>query len=218
MRAGYRFLRSQPTLFANTIQASFAQLTVGVLTALMPAYARAVFEAGALGWEAVYGLIESSVGIGNLVGGFAIGLVGARLSKGQMISGSYLVWGLLTTAFALSGNLGMVLGLALGSGIANMGFIIPSQALFQELTPAALMGRVVGFRFALVFGAMAIAMARRRRADPGHGRDRGHRPVRAGQRGRRHRRLPRAGDPRRMTWVHFGRAAFDRGPSADSQE
>gem|GEM_PF-305649 len=159
MRAGYRFLRSQPTLFANTIQASFAQLTVGVLTALMPAYARAVFDAGGLGWEAVYGLIESSVGIGNLVGGFAIGLVGARLSKGRMISGSYLVWGLLTTAFALSGNLGMVLGLAIGSGIANMGFVIPSQTLFQELTPAALMGRVVGFRFALVFGAMAIAMA-----------------------------------------------------------
>jgi hypothetical protein len=76
-----------------------------------------------------------------------------------MISGGYLLWGLLTTVFALSGNLGMVLGLALGSGIANMAFIIPSQALFQELTPAALMGRVVGFRFALVFGAMAIAMA-----------------------------------------------------------
>jgi DHA3 family macrolide efflux protein-like MFS transporter len=159
MRAGYRFLRSQPTLFANTIQASVAQLTVGVLTALMPAFSREVFESGTLGWEAVYGLIESSTGIGNLLGGFAIGLVGARLAKGRMISGGYLLWGLLTTVFALSGNLGMVLGLALGSGIANMAFIIPSQALFQELTPAALMGRVVGFRFALVFGAMAIAMA-----------------------------------------------------------
>jgi hypothetical protein len=159
MRAGYRFLRSQPTLFANTIQASVAQLTVGVLTALMPAFSREVFESGTLGWEAVYGLIESSTGVGNLLGGFAIGLVGARLAKGRMISGGYLLWGLLTTVFALSGNLGMVLGLALGSGIANMAFIIPSQALFQELTPAPLMGRVVGFRFALVFGAMAIAMA-----------------------------------------------------------
>ncbi len=159
MRAGYRFLRSEPTLFANTIQASVAQLTVGVLTALMPAYALAVFGASQFGWEAVYTFIEASVGAGNLLGGFAIGLIGARLAKGRMISGGYLVWGVLTIVFALTGNLGMVLGLALGSGIANMAFVIPSQALFQELTPPALMGRVVGFRFALVFGAMAIAMA-----------------------------------------------------------
>lgn len=159
MRAGYRFLRSERTLFANTIQASVAQLTVGVLTALMPAFAFSVFALHPLGWEAIYTFIEASVGIGNLVGGFAIGLIGARVSKGRVISGGYLVWGLLTTVFALSGNLGLVLGLALGSGIANMAFIIPSQALFQERTPNELMGRVVGFRFALVFGAMAIAMA-----------------------------------------------------------
>ena len=39
-----------------------------------------------------------------------------------------------------------------------MVFVIPSQTLFQERTPPALMGRVVGFRFALVFGSMTIAM------------------------------------------------------------
>lgn len=159
MRAGYRFLRSERTLFANTVQASIAQLTVGVLTALMPAFAFSVFAVHPLGWEAIYTFIEASVGVGNLVGGFAIGLIGARVSKGMVISGGYLAWGLLTTVFALSGNLGLVLGLALGSGIANMAFIIPSQALFQERTPNELMGRVVGFRFALVFGSMALAMA-----------------------------------------------------------
>jgi hypothetical protein len=40
-----------------------------------------------------------------------------------------------------------------------MVFVIPSQTLFQERTPAELMGRVVGFRFALVFGSMTLAMA-----------------------------------------------------------
>ncbi len=39
-----------------------------------------------------------------------------------------------------------------------MVFIIPSQTLFQERTPSELMGRVVGFRFALVFGSMTVAM------------------------------------------------------------
>ena len=159
MRAGYRFLRSEPTLFANTIQASVAQLNVGVLTALMSAYALAVFGDHEFGPKAVYGLIESSVGVGNLIGGFAIGLVGSRLAKGKMISGGYAVWGLLSVVFALSGNFGVVMGLAFGSGVANMVFIIPSQAMFQERTPPGLMGRVVSFRFAMVFGSMALAMA-----------------------------------------------------------
>ena len=159
LKAGYRFLRTEPTLFANTVQASVAQLTVGALTALMPTYALVVFGTSALGWEAVYTFIESSVGIGNLVGGFVIGLIGSGIAKGRLISGGYAIWGLVIVAFALAGNLGLVLGIAFGMGITNMTFIIPSQALFQERTPAALMGRVVGFRFALVFGAMAIAMA-----------------------------------------------------------
>ncbi len=133
-------------------------MSVGVLTALMPAYAITVFGASETGWEAVYAFIETGVGIGNLIGGFVIGLIGARLAKGRMIIAGYAVWGILTFLFALSGNLGLVLGLAFGSGIANMVFLIPSQTLFQERTPSALMGRVVGFRFALVFGAMTIAM------------------------------------------------------------
>jgi hypothetical protein len=45
-----------------------------------------------------------------------------------------------------------------GIGVANMVYVIPSQTLFQERTPTELMGRVVGFRFALVFGAMTLAM------------------------------------------------------------
>ena len=159
LHAGYRYLRNEPTLFANTIQASVAQLNVGVLTALMPTFALAVFGNEAIGWEAVYTFIESSQGVGNLLGGFVIGLIGASVAKGRLISAGYVAWGALTVLFALAGNLPLVLGLAFGSGIANMIFIIPSQALFQERTPAELMGRVVSFRFQLVFGAMAVAMA-----------------------------------------------------------
>ena len=67
--------------------------------------------------------------------------------------------GLLTFALALTGNLGIALGIIFGSGIANMVFVIPSQTLFQERTPPSLIGRVIGFRFALVFGAMNLSIA-----------------------------------------------------------
>ena len=159
MRAGYRFLRGEPTLFANTIQASVAQLTVGVLTALTPAYALFVFGQEQVGWLAVNAFLETAGGVGSLIGGFVIGLVATRIAKGRMIIGGYIGFGLMIFLLGLTGNLGLALGLSFGSGIANMLFIIPSQALFQERTPGALMGRVVGFRFALVYGSMTFAMA-----------------------------------------------------------
>jgi MFS family permease len=159
MREGFRFLRREPTLLANTVQAAVAQCTVGALLALMYAYAAQVYESSGLDWKAVYGFLETSVGAGNLVGGFVIGLIGARLAKGHSIIGGYIVFGIFTILLALSSQLPVALAFGFGAGIANMAFIIPSQALFQERTPAALMGRVVSFRFALVFGAMTVAAA-----------------------------------------------------------
>ena len=68
-------------------------------------------------------------------------------------------WGSCTVCLALTDNLGVALGLMFGSGVANMVYVIPSQTLFQERTPPNLIGRVVGFRFSLVFGSMTLAMA-----------------------------------------------------------
>jgi len=155
---GWRFLRNEPVLLANTLLAVVAQLTVGVLIGQTAVYAEHVFGGQGFDWRAVYGFIEGSQGAGNLIGGFVIGLVGVRLAKGRMIIVGYIVLGLLTTVMALSGNLGVVLSLAFGIGIANMLFIIPSQTLFQERTPGNLIGRVVGFRFSLVFGAMTLSI------------------------------------------------------------
>ena len=155
---GWRFLRNEPVLLANTLLAVVAQLTVGVLIGQTAVFAEHVFGGQGFDWRAVYGFIEGSQGAGNLIGGFVIGLVGVRLAKGRMIIVGYIVLGLLTTVMALSGNLGVVLSIAFGIGIANMLFIIPSQTLFQERTPGNLIGRVVGFRFSLVFGAMTLSI------------------------------------------------------------
>ena len=106
----------------------------------------------------MWGFIETAIGLGNLVGGFIIGLIGARLAKGRMVIAGYAIWGLFVFLFAITDHLWLALGFSFGQGITNMIFVIPSQTLFQQRTPAELMGRVVGFRFSLVFGSMAIAM------------------------------------------------------------
>jgi hypothetical protein len=80
------------------------------------------------------------------------------LRKGRLVIVGYAVWGTCIAALALTGQLTVALGLMIGAGAANMVFIIPSQTLFQERTPPDLIGRVVGFRFSIVFGGMTLAM------------------------------------------------------------
>jgi MFS family permease len=159
LRAGYRFLRNETTLLANTVQATVAQFTLGVLIALTPYYATGIVAGQTIKPEAAYGFLETAIGIGNLIGGFAIGIWGARFARGKTVIVGYAVWGACIAALALTGNLALAIGLMFGSGVANMIFVIPSQTMFQERTPAEMLGRVVGFRFALVFGSMTIAMA-----------------------------------------------------------
>jgi len=159
MRAGWSFLRAQRTLFTNTIQAAIGQFTIGITIALVPIYALRVYEGSTLGWQAVYGFLETGIGVGNLIGGFAIGLIGARFAKGRLVIAGYVVWGLMVALMALTNHVELAIGFSFGQGVANMVFVIPTQTLFQELTPPSLMGRVIGIRFAIVFGSMTIAMA-----------------------------------------------------------
>jgi DHA3 family macrolide efflux protein-like MFS transporter len=160
MREGFTFLRNEPVLFANTVQAAFAQFAIGALTALTPIFIRDVLgPANGVDPKAGYAFLEASIGIGNLIGGFAIGLVGMRFAKGRLVTSGYVLFGLCLIAFALSGSLTLDFGILLGAGVANMIFVIPSQVLFQQRTPPELIGRVVSFRFAVVFGSMTLAMA-----------------------------------------------------------
>jgi MFS transporter, DHA3 family, macrolide efflux protein len=159
MKAGYRFLRHETVLFANTLQATVAQLTIGILTVLTPLYAVGIVAGQSIDEKAAYGFLETAIGVGNLIGGFVIGFIGTRLARGMTVILGYTVWGACVALLAVTGNFTIALGLMFGSGIANMVFVIPSQTMFQERTPPELLGRVIGFRFALVFGSMTLAMA-----------------------------------------------------------
>jgi MFS transporter, DHA3 family, macrolide efflux protein len=158
-RDGWQFLRNESALFANTLQATAGQITIGATIALSVVYAERVLD-GSFGFDfsAIYGFLETGIGLGNLIGGFAIGLVGSRFAKGRMIIVGYVLEGLCVFLLAFATELPAALGLMFGIGVANMIFVIPSQTLFQQRTPNDLLARVVGFRFALVGGAMTLAM------------------------------------------------------------
>ncbi len=158
LREGWRFLRGDTVLLANTLQATAGQFMLGILLVLTPIYAAQAIDRGGLTDEEAYAFIEAAIGAGNLVGGFAIGLFGSRLSLGKMVILGYASTGLLVSLFALAGNLPLAMGVAFGTGVGNLAFVIPSQTLFQRRTPLELMGRVLSLRFSVVYGATALAM------------------------------------------------------------
>jgi DHA3 family macrolide efflux protein-like MFS transporter len=155
---GWRFLRGDTVLLANTLQATAGQFMLGIFLALTPIYAAEQLATRTLSKEAAYGFLEGAIGAGNLIGGIVIGLIGARLALGRMIILGYVVTGAMVAILPLTGNLPLALGIAFGTGVGNLAFVIPSQTLFQRRTPPELMGRVLGLRFSVVFGAMTLAM------------------------------------------------------------
>ena len=156
---GWAFLRTRAALIQNTLISAVAQMSVGATLALTIVYARDWLDGSVIGYPENYAAIETAIGVGNLVGGLAVGALGARLRKGWLVVGGFVVMGVATVILGLTGNVVVALAAAAVIGVANLVYIIPTQTIFIEVTPIELMGRVVAFRSSLVFGAMTLAMA-----------------------------------------------------------
>ena len=158
MHEGWTVLRHETVLLANTLQGTAGQFTIGLVTVASLLLAKAITPSHGDEYRATYAFMEASIGLGNLIGGFVLGLVVGRARKGPMVAMAYAVCGFLLVLVGFAGSIPVVLALMFGVGVANMAVVIPSQTLFQERTPPELIGRVVSFRFALVFGGMSVAM------------------------------------------------------------
>ena len=73
MREGWHFLRRDAALFQNTLVSIVAQLSIGATLALMIVYAQRSLDGDIIGFPENYAIIEASIGLGNLIGGFIIG-------------------------------------------------------------------------------------------------------------------------------------------------
>ncbi len=159
LREGWHFLRQETALFQNTLVSVLAQLSIGATLALMVVYAERSLDGDTIPYPESYAVIEAAIGLGNLVGGFVVGAVGARLRKGWLVVSGFLVMGLATIVLGLTSNELLAVVAAITIGIFNLVYVIPSQTLFAERTPEGLMGRVVAIRSSIVMGALTGAMA-----------------------------------------------------------
>jgi MFS family permease len=162
---GWRFLRASPPLFQNTLVSILAQMSVGASVALTAFFAVELLgnpppvDGAVPGQADTMAALEAALGLGNLIGGIVVGTIGARLRKGRLVVGGFLLMGASTVVMGLSGNIPLAVGAALAVGAFNLIWLIPSQTLFGELVPSELMGRVIAIRGSLVFGTMAGAGA-----------------------------------------------------------
>jgi hypothetical protein len=120
-------------------------------------YADKVIQAGSLPGPTTYAFLEGSIGIGNLIGGIAVGTIGLRIRKGRLVILGYSVIGACIALYSRTDFLPAAIGLMVGIGVANLVFVIPSQTLFQQRVPREMMARVVSIRFSLVLGIMTLA-------------------------------------------------------------
>jgi len=155
---GWRFLRTRSELIQNTMISTVAQMSVGVTLALTVVYARDSLDGRFIPYPENFAAIETAIGVGSLVGGLAVGAIGSRVRKGWLVVLGFMVMGASTVVLGLTSNVLIALAAAAVNGIANLVYIIPTQTIFIEITPVALLGRVVAFRSSLVFGAMTFAM------------------------------------------------------------
>jgi DHA3 family macrolide efflux protein-like MFS transporter len=159
MREGFAFLWNERVLLTNTLLSTLAQVAVGAEIVVSLLYAKDVIDRGSMSFQQTYAILLTSIAVGSLLAGIAVGAVGDRLPKGLVVCVGFIGMGLSLVAAGLTTDPRLAVVAFFFTGATNMLFIIPTIALFQERTPQRLMGRVVSSRQALVFGSIALSMA-----------------------------------------------------------
>lgn len=112
---------------------------------MMPAFAVDILEVGADG----QGLLMSLGGVGALAAIMLLGPMGGSSYRGPLIVGGGLAFGLAVTAFALTsefvGSYSLALVLMFIMGSTSTIYVVAIISSLQQLVPANIRGRVMGF-------------------------------------------------------------------------
>ena len=158
-------LRTEATLLANTLQGTAAQFAVGVVTALSFIIAEQIDPSTS---TATYAFMETAIGVGNLIGGFALGLIATRVAKGRLIIAAYTMFGLLVILWVVSLVVSSVVNAILG--VSSFGGD-PLAAAERMLSPLGIVLAVVRqtVTTVVVSAAVSVLYVELRRAREGLG-------------------------------------------------
>ncbi|HEV8639324.1 MAG TPA: MFS transporter [Chloroflexota bacterium] len=152
---GVRFLLSHRYVRANTVLLTLAPLLLASMNTLWIGFAWRVSHTDAFG----FGVINSAMAAGVLLGTWLLQRATERVNKGRLILGSVALFGVAVLLAGTTTSLWLAALLAGVTGVANIGFLVPSVTLVQQQTPPELRGRVLGVRLMLTYAAFAVSNA-----------------------------------------------------------
>lgn len=153
LRAGYAFLRRDPTLASLVVMLSITNLLDAISFVALPVYADEVFDS-----SVALGMMIGAQGAGSVVGALAFAAIGHRLSRRRVFS-----WGFVFTASwypvaALFPPLAVLVAAKTVSGVASGPLNPVIDTVFFERVPDGMRARVLGVTHAAAWVAMPLGV------------------------------------------------------------
>ena len=135
--AGFSYMRNNPIVL-GTITLDLFAVVVGGVFALLPVFARDVFETGPWG----LGLLRASPGVGALAAAVILTYRPPRRRVGKIMFGAVTTYGIAIIIFALSRSFLLSMALLCVLGAADMISVVIRMTLIQLATTDDMRGRV----------------------------------------------------------------------------
>ena len=138
LSTGLKFIFTHSAISFVMISMTVGMFAIRCFGALLAVYVRDVLSAG----SAMFGILNSLIGVGMIMGTQFVHRFAAQRSKNHLVVFGLLTSGLFILLPAASATVtATVIGmLGLGFGVAFI--FIPAQTMLQQVTPAAMLGRV----------------------------------------------------------------------------
>lgn len=154
MQVGFRFIFTHGAIAFVIIAMTTGMFAVRCFGALLSIYVRDVLVSKA----ALYGLLNSLIGIGMIIGTQLIPRLARKTSQQHLVIYGLGGMGLAVLVTALFGTVATTAGGMLGLGFFAAFIMITAQTLIQHETPHELLGRVSSSLMSLMAISQVIAM------------------------------------------------------------
>jgi MFS family permease len=148
IREGLRFVAHNSVVLPLVILIGAASMFGFSYAVLLPAYATDVLHVN----EAAYGVMNTAVGVGALIGSLLIASLGRRGNRGRMLTVGSLLFPLALLGLALARNYYVALALLLLVGLGFVTQNVQANTLVQTIAPDELRGRVMSVYSLMFFG------------------------------------------------------------------
>jgi MFS family permease len=138
-RAGFSYIASQPIILGLCVMEGISSV-FGLDNAMLTILARDVFQVGAAG----FGLLQSSRGLGAVIGSSLFIAMGARAAQGKSLLVSALLYGLGFALFGLAPTFALALALLALVGATDSIWSAARSTMIQLITPENFRGRMMG--------------------------------------------------------------------------